>query len=51
MVNKEVVVNDLKGIIKSIKLDARKDIKELDIKHGIFSSFKVVWEDEVNKND
>jgi len=50
MVNKKVVINDLKNLVKSIQLDTRTEIKDLEIKHGSFSSSKLIWDEKTGTN-
>jgi len=46
MVNKEIVIQDLKNLIKSMQMDKRQNIKELEVKQGAMSSLKLIWEDK-----
>lgn len=45
MVNKEIVIQDLKNLIKTMQLDKRQNVKELEIKQGAMSSLKLIWEE------
>lgn len=44
MPNKSIIIQQLKNIIKSLEMDNRQEIKEFEIKEGILTSTKIVWQ-------
>lgn len=46
MVQKDVVIQDLKNLIKSMEMDKRQEVKELEIKQGAMTSLKLIWDNK-----